>query len=61
MIEIRCSDPGDETTCELVEVGGYLGTEGNDIWGVEAFVRDGETYVLASDRDFGLLIFETKD
>ena len=59
MIEIQCSNPADEKTCELVEVGGYLGAEGNDVWGVEAFVRDGETYVLASDRDYGLLIFET--
>lgn len=46
---------------ELVEVGGYLGTTGNDIWGVETFVRDGETYVLASDRDYGLLIFQTTE
>jgi hypothetical protein len=61
MIEIQCSDPNDESTCELVEVGGYLGSEGNDVWGVEAFVRDGETYVLGSDRDYGLLIFETNE
>ena len=61
MIEIQCSDPNDESTCELVEVGGYLGPEGNDVWGVEAFVRDGETYVLGSDRDHGLLIFETNE
>ncbi len=61
MIQIQCSDPADESTCELVEVGGYLGPEGNDVWGVEAFARDGETYVLASDRDYGLLVFETID
>ena len=38
-----------------------LGPEGNDVWGVEAFARGGETYVLASDREFGLLIFQTNE
>ncbi len=42
---------------ELVEVGGYLDPKGNNFWGVEAFVRDGTTYILASDRDSGLWIF----
>jgi hypothetical protein len=41
----------------LVEVGGYLAPDGNDFWGVETFVRDGVTYILASDRDSGLFIF----
>lgn len=43
---------------ELVEVGGYLDELGNDFWGVEVLVRDGQTYILASDRDDGLWIFE---
>lgn len=59
MIQIQCTNPADEGTCELVEVGSYLGTTGNDVWGIETFVRGGQTYVLASDRDFGLLIFQT--
>lgn len=59
MIEIVCANPADEATCDLVEVGGYLGAAGNDVWGVEAFARDGQTYVLGSDRDSGLLIFGT--
>ena len=42
---------------ELVETGGYLDPLGNDFWGVEAFVRDGETIILGSDRDSGLWIF----
>ncbi len=42
---------------ELVEVGGYLDPNGNNFWGVEAFVRDGQTYILGSDRDSGLWIF----
>lgn len=57
-IQIQCSDPADNSTCELVEVGGYLDQAGNDFWGVETFVgEDGMTYVLASDRDSGLWIF----
>ena len=46
---------------ELVEVGGYLDPLGNDFWGVEAFVRDGETIILGSDRDSGLWIFRLTD
>ena len=56
-IEIQCTNPKKEETCELVEVGSYLDEHGNDFWGVEAFVRDGKTYVLGSDRDSGLWIF----
>ena len=43
---------------ELVEVGGYLDPMGNNFWGVEVFVRDGVEYVAASDRDYGLYIFQ---
>jgi hypothetical protein len=57
-LEIQCSGP---STCELVEVGGYLDALGNDFWGVEAFVRDGDTYIAASDRDDGLWIFKRND
>ncbi len=57
-VQIQCGDPDDTSTCELVEVGGYLDPDGNNFWGVEAFVgEDGYTYVLASDRDSGLWIF----
>lgn len=65
-IQIMCNgvpydadDPSiDTSTCELVEVGGYLDEHGNDFWGVETFVgEDGMTYILASDRDSGLWIF----
>lgn len=60
-VEIQCSNPADNTTCELVEVGSYLDPEGNDFWGVETFVgEDGMTYILASDRDSGLWIFRDK-
>jgi hypothetical protein len=43
---------------ELVEVGGYLDPMGNKFRGVEAFVRDGRTIILGSDRDSGLWVFE---
>ncbi len=57
-IQIQCADPDDTSTCELVEVGGYLDPAGNNFWGVETFVgEDGFTYILASDRDSGLWIF----
>ncbi len=64
-VQIQCTDPDDNSTCELVEVGGYLDPEGNDFWGVEAIdnpnedpaVEGDETLILASDRDSGLWIF----
>ncbi len=63
-IQIQCAVPYDDVdtvaeaqTCELVEVGGYLDPEGNNFWGVETFVRDNQTYILASDMDSGLWIF----
>lgn len=57
-IQIRCTDPADTGSCSLVEVGGFLAPDGSDFWGVETFVRDGVTYILASDRDSGLYIFQ---
>ncbi|WP_158677177.1 LVIVD repeat-containing protein [Arthrobacter sp. PGP41] len=58
-VQIQCTNPADNATCELVEVGGYLDEAGNDFWGVETFVgEDGATYVLGSDRDSGLWIFK---
>ena len=64
-VQIQCSDPADTSTCELVEVGGYLDPEGNDFWGVEVIpnpaddpdVQGDEVLILASDRDYGLFIF----
>ncbi|GLZ27864.1 hypothetical protein Lesp02_00540 [Lentzea sp. NBRC 105346] len=43
----------------LTETGGYLAPNGNDFWGVEAFTRNGKTYVAGSDRDDGLYLFAT--
>lgn len=41
----------------LTEVGAFIDEGGNNFWGVEVYKRRGQTYVLASDRDFGLYIF----
>jgi len=64
-VQIQCSDPAVTSTCELVEVGGYLDPEGNNFWGVEVIlnpaddplVEGDEVLILASDRDYGLFIF----
>ena len=59
-IQIQCSNPADTSTCELVEVGGYLDAAGNDFWGVEVVAdpqNPGGVLILASDRDSGLWIF----
>ncbi len=42
---------------ELVEVGHFIDVGGSNFWGVETFNHNGEEYVAASDRDFGLYIF----
>lgn len=64
-LQIQCSNPADNTSCELVEVGGYLDPAGNNFWGVEVIlhpaddpnVQGDEVLILASDRDYGLFIF----
>ncbi len=43
----------------IEEVGAFIDESGNDFWGVEVFTgSDGKEYVAASDRDFGLYIFQ---
>lgn len=43
----------------LEEVGHYIDEGGNNFWGVEVHQHpDGQQYVLASDRDSGLYIFQ---
>ncbi|MFE7844121.1 PA domain-containing protein [Microbacterium sp. NPDC057407] len=44
---------------QLTEVGHFIDEGGNNFWGVEVHQHpDGEEYVLASDRDSGLYIFQ---
>lgn len=40
------------------EVGRFIDEGGSNFWGVQTFEQDGKEYVAASDRDFGLYIFE---
>jgi len=43
---------------KLVEVGHFIDQGGNNFWGVQLWEKDGKEYVLASDRDYGVYIFE---
>lgn len=43
---------------ELQEVGRFIDVGGSNFWGVQTFEQGGKEYVAASDRDFGLYIFE---
>ncbi|MEJ7841707.1 MAG: PA domain-containing protein [Rubrobacter sp.] len=43
---------------KLVETGSFIDEGGNNFWGVQTFKHKGKEYVAASDRDFGLYIFE---
>jgi hypothetical protein len=42
----------------IQEVGRFIDQGGNDFWGVEVTKIGGQKYVLASDRDYGLYIFQ---
>ncbi|QIN84497.1 hypothetical protein GBA63_19000 [Rubrobacter tropicus] len=42
----------------LREVGSYVSRGGNNFWGVQTFGKNGKEYVAASDRDYGLYVFE---
>ena len=42
----------------LREVGAFVDEGGSNFWGVEVHRIDGKQYVLGSDRDYGLYIFE---
>ena len=42
----------------LTEVGSFIDEGGSNFWGVEVHSLNGQYYVLASDRDFGLYIFQ---
>ena len=52
----RIDESGEEPALE--EVGHFIDEGGNNFWGVQVFEDSGTEYVAASDRDFGLYIFE---
>ena len=43
---------------KIVETGRFIDTGGNNFWGAQVFTRGNKEYVAASDRDYGLYIFE---
>jgi hypothetical protein len=45
----------------LEQIGAFIDEGGNNFWGVEVHEVDRRQYVLASDRDFGLYIFQQDD
>jgi hypothetical protein len=45
----------------ITEIGAFVDAQGSNFWGVEIHTIKGKDYVLASDRDYGLYIFETVD
>jgi len=44
----------------LKEVGAFIDEGGSNFWGVQVHRMRGKQYVLASDRDYGLYIFQPK-
>lgn len=52
MLELQCF----ASSCELVEVGGYLGSSGNNIVGVDVFERGGQTIVVVTDKNRGVIL-----
>ena len=44
----------------IEQVGAFIDEGGNNFWGVEVHEIRGKQYVLASDRDYGLYIFDPK-
>ncbi len=49
---------GNGRNTRLEEVGRFIDQGGNNFWGVQVWQKNGKEYVLASDRDYGLYIFE---
>jgi hypothetical protein len=43
---------------QIVDSGHWVDGDGSNVWGVQVFEHAGKEYVAASDRDFGLQIFE---
>jgi hypothetical protein len=43
---------------KIVDRGHWIDADGSNVWGVQVFEHGGKEYVAASDRDYGLQIFE---
>jgi len=64
-LRIDCTGAAGAPPCTLVETGGFIDPDtdgagpdpgGNEFWGIETFVRGGNTYVSGSDMDSGIVI-----
>jgi hypothetical protein len=49
---------GNGNNARLEEVGRFIDQGGNNFWGVQVWQFGNSEYVLASDRDYGVYIFE---
>jgi hypothetical protein len=49
---------GRGNNARLEEVGRFIDQGGNNLWGVQVWQHGTKEYVLASDRDYGVYIFE---
>ena len=54
-----CSAGSGQNSCTPTEVAHYVDDAGSNFWGVFLHEIDGTTYILGSDRDTGLWIFDT--
>jgi hypothetical protein len=43
---------------KITEVAHHIDADGSNVWGVQVFQSGGKEYVIASDRDYGVQIFE---
>ena len=48
----------DVSSGQIEEVASFIDEGGNNFWGVETFVQEGQEYVALSDRDHGLYILK---
>jgi hypothetical protein len=49
---------GKGSRAQLIEAGHFIDQGGSNFWGVQLWNYGGKEYVLASDRDYGVYIFE---
>jgi len=58
VIDVETTKVRGKLVPSIVEKAARIEDGGNNFWGVEAFQSGGKEYVAASDRDFGLYIYE---
>ena len=48
----------DVSSGKIVQMAHHIDADGSNVWGVQVFESKGKEYVAASDRDYGVQIFE---